>query len=276
MTFMARAAPASSLQTLPKWAHHLLPILIVLLAGGGIVRLQVNRLAQLEARANQPQTKAEYLREEAQTLSGLKLLAKVPSLGFDNLIADWSFLSFIQYFGDDKARPQTGYKVSPEFFKLAVDRDPRFLGMYSYLSAGVTLYAGKPQETVRLLQQGAAAMPPAMQPDAYFLWQAKGTDELLFLGRSADARKSYETAAKWASQSPKPELQAIAARSRRTAQFLASNPDSRRARVGSWFNILTNAIDDPTRQFALHQITVLGGKISVQNGALQVKLPKKD
>jgi hypothetical protein len=276
MTFMARAALASSLQTLPKWAHHLLPILLVLLAGGGIVRLQVNRLAQLEARANQPQTKAEYLREEAQTLSGLKLLAKVPSLGFDNLIADWSFLSFIQYFGDDKARPQTGYKVSPEFFKLAVDRDPRFLGMYSYLSAGVTLYAGKPQETVRLLQQGAAAMPPAMQPDAYFLWQAKGTDELLFLGRSADARKSYETAAKWASQSPKPELQAIAARSRRTAQFLASNPDSRRARVGSWFNILTNAIDDSTRQFALHQITVLGGKISVQNGALQVKLPKED
>jgi hypothetical protein len=273
---MARAALASSPQPLTKWAHRLLPIFIALSTGGGIVWLQVSRLAQLEARANQSQTKAEYLREEQQTQASLQVLAKMPALGFDNLIADWSFLSFIQYFGDDKARPQTGYKVSPEFFKLAVDRDPRFLGMYSYLSAGVTLYAGKPQETVRLLQQGASTIPPAMQPDAYFLWQAKGTDELLFLGRSADARKSYETAAAWASQSPKADLQAIAARSRRTAQFLASNPDSRRARVGAWFNILTNAIDDPTRQFALRQIKALGGTISVQNGALQVKLPKED
>jgi hypothetical protein len=276
MTFMARAASVSSLQTFHKWAHRLLPICTVLLTGGGIVWLQVSRLAQLEARANQPQTKAEYLREEQQTHAGLQFLAKVPALGFDNLIADWSFLSFIQYFGDDKARPQTGYKVTPEFFKLAVARDPRFLGMYSYLSAGVTLYAGKPQETVRLLQQGTQSIPPAMQPDAYFLWQAKGTDELLFLGRSSDAQKSYETAAAWASQSPTADLQAIAARSRRTAQFLASNPDSRRARVGSWFNILTNAIDDPTRQFALRQIKALGGTIQIQNGALQVKLPKED
>jgi hypothetical protein len=276
MTFMTRAASASSLQTLPKWADRLLPIFIVLLTGGGIVWLQVSRLAQLEARANQPQTKAEYLREEQQTQTGLQLLAKMPALGFNNLIADWSFLSFIQYFGDDKARPQTGYRITPDFFKLAVDRDPRFLGMYSYLSAGVTLYGGKPQETVRLLQQGAASIPPVMQPDAYFLWQAKGTDELLFLGRSADARRSYETVADWASQSPKADLQAIAARSHRTAQFLASNPDSRRARVGSWFNILTNAIDDPTRRFALRQIKALGGTISVQNGALQVKLPKQD
>jgi hypothetical protein len=274
MTFMARVA--SSFQALPKWFRHLLPLLIVVLTGGGIVRLQINRLAQLEARANQPQTKAEYLREEQQTQASIQLLAKMPALGFDNLIADWSFLSFIQYFGDDQARPQTGYKVAPDFFKLVVDRDPRFLGMYSYLSAGVTLYAGKPQETVRLLQQGTQSIPPAMQADAYFLWQAKGTDELLFLGRSADAQKSYEAAAAWASQSPDPDLQAIAARSRRTAQFLASNPDSRRARVGSWFNILTNAIDDPTREFALRQIKALGGKVSVQNGALQVKLPKDD
>jgi hypothetical protein len=276
MTFMARVALAPSVSAWPKWFRHLLPIFIAVLTGGGIVRLQVNRLAQLEARANQPQTKAEYLREEQQTQASIQLLAKMPALGFDNLIADWSFLSFIQYFGDDQARPQTGYKVAPDFFKLIVDRDPRFLGMYSYLSAGVTLYGGKPQETVRLLEQGASSIPPAMQSDAYFLWQAKGTDELLFLGRSADARKSYETAAAWAGQSPKEDLQAIAARSRRTAQFLASNPDSRRARVGSWFNIVTNAIDDPTREFAMRQIKALGGTLSVQNGALQVKLPKED
>lgn len=273
---MARVALTSSFKSLSKWSAYLLPLLVVVVAGGAIVRLQVDRLTQIEAKADQPQTKAEYLREEQQILASLQLARKLPALGFDNLVANWSFLSFLQYFGDDKARPQTGYRLAPDFFKLIVDRDPRFLGMYSYLSAGVTLYGGKPQETVRLLEQGAKSIPPVMQSEAYFLWQAKGTDELLFLGRSADAQKSYETAADWASKSPSPERQAIAARSRRTAQFLASNPDSRRARVGSWFNILTNAIDDPTRQFAANQIKALGGTLTVQNGAVQVKLPKTD
>jgi hypothetical protein len=70
--------------------------------------------------------------------------------------------------------------------------------------------------------------------------------------------------------------QAIAARSRQTAQFLATNPDSRRARVGAWYNILTNAIDDRTRQFAAKQIQALGGTIIQKNGAFQVKLPHSD
>ena len=263
-------------KNLPAWTRHLASGLLILLAGGGTIVLQLNRFAQLEERSAQQQTKAEYLREAQQTQTSLRLLGQTPRLGFENLIADWAFLNFIQYFGDDKARPQTGYSVAPDFFKLAVQRDPRFLGMYTYLSASVTLYAGRPQETVKLIEQGTKSIPPSMQAEAYFLWQAKGTDELLFLGRSQDARKSYEMAANWASQSPSPDLQDIAARSRKTAEFLASNPDSRRARVGSWFNILTNAVDEPTRHLAIRNIKALGGTLSIQNGALQVKLPQTD
>jgi hypothetical protein len=148
--------------------------------------------------------------------------------------------------------------------------------MYPYLSSSITLYAGRPQESVRLLKQGAQAIPSSMQSRAYFLWQAKGTDELLFLGNTQAATQSYEMDAFWASQSNDPQMQAIAQRSLQTAKFLASNPDSRRARVGSWFNILTNAIDDPTRQLAAKQIQALGGKIIQHNGAFQVKLPEAD
>jgi hypothetical protein len=46
--------------------------------------------------------------------------------------------------------------------------------------------------------------------------------------------------------------------------------------VGSWFNRLTHAINDPTRQFAAKQIQALGGKIIQSNGAFQVKLPEAD
>ncbi|WP_404787619.1 hypothetical protein [Altericista sp. CCNU0014] len=251
-------------------------VAIVLLSYGTIAHLQLSRLSEIDRKADRPLTKAEYLREEQQTQASLKLLAKLPTFGFDNLIANWSFLNFLQYFGDDQARPKTGYRITPDFFQVVVDRDPRFLAMYPYLSASVSLYGGKPQETVRLLQQGINAIPPAMQSEAYFLWQAKATDELLFLGKTQDARRSYEMAASWASQSKDPQMQAIAARSLQTAQFLATNPDSRRARVGSWYNILTNAIDQPTREFAAKQIQALGGEIVNRNGAFQVKLPQTD
>jgi hypothetical protein len=265
-----------SLRILSYWFRISGSALIIMISYGIIVHLQISRLSQLDRKANQPLTKAEYLREEKQTQASLKLLAKLPTFGFDNLVANWSFLNFLQYFGDDQARPKTGYRITPDFFQVIVDRDPRFLVMYPYLSASVSLYGGQPQQTVRLLQKGINAIPPAMQPEAYFLWQAKATDELLFLGRTQDARHSYEMAATWASQSKDPQMVAIAQRSRQTAQFLASNPDSRRARVGSWFNILTNAIDDPTRQFAVKQIKALGGEIIQRNGAFQVRLPQAD
>jgi hypothetical protein len=265
-----------SIRILSHWPRIAGSVFIMVISYGLIVHLQISRLSQLDRKANQPLTKAEYLREVQQTQASLKLLAKLPAFGFDNLVADWSFLNFLQYFGDDQARPKTGYRITPDFFQIIVDRDPRFLSMYPYLSASISLYGGQPQQTVRLLQQGINAIPSAMQPEAYFLWQAKATDELLFLGKTQDARRSYEMAAAWASRSSDPQLQAIAKRSRQTAQFLATNPDSRSARVSSWYNILTNAIDDRTRQFAAKQIQALGGTIIQKNGAFQVKLPHSD
>jgi hypothetical protein len=268
--------PIASAGTLSRSPQLFLTAIILVLSYAIIAHLQLSRLSQLDRKGDKPLSKAEYLREERQTQASLKLLAKLPTFGFDNLIANWSYLSFLQYFGDDQARPKTGYRITPDFFHVIVDRDPHFLGMYPYLSASVSLYGGQPQQTVSMLQQGINAIPPSMQSEAYFLWQAKATDELLFLGRTQDARRSYEMAASWASQSSDPQMQAIAARSRQTAQFLATNPDSRRARVGAWYNILTNAIDDRTRQFAAKQIQALGGTIIQKNGAFQVKLPHSD
>jgi hypothetical protein len=266
---------ASSL-VLSQWTSLFLTTVIVLLSYGTVIHLQLSRLSQIDRKAKKHLTKAEYFREEQQTQASLKLLAKLPTFGFSNVIANWSFLNFLQYFGDDQARPMTGHRITPDFFQVIVDRDPRFLNMYPYLSASVSLYGGQPQQTVRLLQQGINNIPQIMQSEAYFLWQAKATDELLFLGRTQDARRSYEMAASWASQSNNPQLQAIAQRSHQTAQFLATNPDSRSARVSSWYNILTNAIDDSTRQFAAKQIQALGGEIINRNGAFQVRLPKND
>ncbi len=247
---------------------------IAIVCAGAIAHLQFAQVKAAEQKALQGVTKAEALREEAQYKTSMALASKLPSSGFDNLIADWAFLNVVQYFGDEDARPKTGYSVTPDFFEVVVARDPLFLDMYPYLSSMVTLYGGQPQKSVDLLEQGLASIPTAMKPDAYFLWQAKATDELLFLGQPQAARQSYEQAAAWASLSKNAELQGVAQRSRQTAQFLASNPDSRQAQVSAWYNILTNAIDQRTQRFASQQIEALGGRVSVtDDGLLTVQMP---
>jgi hypothetical protein len=251
--------------------------IIIFLASIGIIYLQFSQLAKLEAHTHKLQNKQAYQLEELKTQQNLEVLTKFPRSNFRNLVADWTFLSFLQYFGDADAREKTGTRLAPNFFDVAVHQDPLFLEMYPYLSASVTLYAGKPERTVQLLEKAAQAIPTKIKPKAYFLWQAKGTDELLFLGENKAAKGSYEMAANWAERSSDPTTKVVAERSRQTAQFLAANPDSRRARVGAWFNVLTSAVDNNARQLAQQQIHRLGGEIYVlSNGAFQVRLPKSD
>lgn len=250
---------------------------IALICAGAIAHLQFSQVKAAEKQAGQEVTKADALREEAQYQTNMALAEKIPSSGFDNLIADWAFLNVVQYFGDDEARSKTGYSVTPDFFEVVVKRDPLFLDMYSYLSSMVTLYGGQPQKSIDMLDQGLAAIPDAMKPEAYFLWQAKATDELLFLGQPQAARKSYEQAAAWAGLSNTPELRRVAQRSRQTAQFLATNPDSRQAQASAWSNVLVSAVDQRTRQFASSQIEALGGRVSVtDDGLLSIQLPSDD
>jgi hypothetical protein len=209
MTMKETSNPLTEFLSVPKWASSTAIIALISISGSSLIYLQFKQLTQLETNRHKGLTKQDYQLEDHRTKESLKLMSKLPSLDFDNLVADWAFLNFIQYFGDSDARPKTGYSVLPNFFDVIVDHDPLFLDMYPYLSSSVTLYGGRPQESVRLLKQGAQAIPPSMQPSAYFLWQAKGTDELLFLGNTQAATQSYEMAANWAQRSVDPSIQAI-------------------------------------------------------------------
>ncbi len=255
--------------------HHFVTPGIIFLATIAVITLQWSKFQTTKALQSETQSKSYYLLEEKQIAANAALLKKVPALGHDNLVADWAFLNFVQYFGDDNARAATGYRVNPDFFETVVDRDPRFLSMYPYLSSAVTLFSGNPTKSVDLLTQGIQEMPDSLKPDAYFLWQAKATDELLFLGDPAAAQASYEKVVEWASLSADPERQAIAARAQQTAQFLSQNPNSRNAQISSWFNILSSAIDDQTRSLAVQQIRNLGGTVEFSpEGRVRISFPE--
>lgn len=243
-----------------------------LLIGGallGIAILQNTRLSQLQSKAVVPEL--DVLTQDLQILeSQLKLLKESPTFGFQNLLADWTFLQFLQYFGNGPAREKTGYWLSPDFFEVVVKNDPRFLLSYLFLSTSSSLYAGTPGRTVTLMNEGLQSMAPQTPPQSYLVWRYKAIDELLFLGDGKTARNSYLKAAKWASQSPDPAAAAAVASSLQSADFLAKNPNSKPAQINAWINILLNAVDGRTQSLAIQQIEELGGTVTIENGEVRV------
>jgi hypothetical protein len=247
---------------------------IALICLGATVVLQLPKLHSLTHTVNSP---TEYFKEEEFERTQITLFKQLPSFSFNNLIADWAFLKFLQYFGDGLTRQKTGYSLAPEYFEVIVNRDPRFIKPYLFISAASSIYAGRPDRTVALMEEGLKSISPNNSPDSYLIWIYKAADELLFLGDTKAAQRSYEMAARWASIQNGPQSQQIAARARETAQFLASNPDSKRAQANSWAMVLVNAVDDRTRQLAIDRIEALGGKVTITTqGEVKIAPPKND
>jgi hypothetical protein len=258
------------------WRSLQLPLMIAACMGG-IAWSQTINLQRLQANASRDL--ATYQQRFEQTRLQLKTWEKLAPYSFRNLTASWSFLQFMQHFGDTPARNQTGYALTPEFFQFIVNRDPRFLEAYFYLSPANTLYAGRPELSVQLIGRGLGSFSPKIHPDSYYLWFYKAADQILFLGDTPGAKQSYEMAARWASQVNTPHSLAMAASARDTTKFLARNPNSKRARANAWAILLTNAVDAQTQMLAARQIKALGGQVYIeQRGnmrAVRVRLPEE-
>lgn len=213
-----------------------------------------------------------YAKQEEYQKSRLNLLNKVPNFGFDNLVADFTFLNFAQYFGDYEARNDLGYSLVPDYFKTIVKQDPRFVSAYLHLAPASTMFAGQPQKTVAIMSEGLKSLNPQIDK-SYLVWTYKGVDELLFLGEKVAAQNSYATGAKWASYHSDERSKVISNRAKETAEFLASNPDSTKAQASSWMMLFTNAKDRQVRQMALQQIKYLGGEVIINGNKITVKMP---
>jgi hypothetical protein len=222
------------------------------------------------------QTLAETRKSVRDEEARLKLIRQLPSrgLGFNNMIANFAFLQFLQYFGDDIARNnfQTGYGLSPLYFANIVDRDPRFLSSYIYMSSSVSMFAGLPREAINIYSKGLKALDPDRQPSAYTVWRYKATDQLLFLGDAKGARESYLQAAAWgdrASLSDKKLVEnskLVAEFSRQSAKWLEEDRDLTKAQIGAWSMALQNAVDKKTVQIIAQEVDKLGMKIEIKNG----------
>jgi hypothetical protein len=255
-----------------KFLNGFISFLLMGLALIGVFYLQEGRFEQRKKVEGD-----SFFIEEKSVKTFLDIQGKMPSFGFDNVVADWNFLQFIQYFGDTNAREKTGYSLIPEFFEIMVKKDPRFTRAYLILSPSNSLYAIEPEITVDLLKKVLQKVSPQTDPLASFVWIYKGVDEMLFLGDTKAAENSYRMAANWVLISHGKSGQKVAQRLLETAQFLAKNPDSRKARISAWTTVLSGAIDEQTQQRAIKEIRSLGGQVKVTfQGKLEITFPEKD
>jgi hypothetical protein len=240
----------------------------ILVLVGGLAALQWPRLrAQTQTQTLDPE---EIAAAQALTAAQLDMWATAPTLGFDNLVAGWTFLNFLQYFGDTDARAASDYSVTPKFFEVIVNRDPYFRLPYLFMSGTVSLFAGQPETTVALLDQGLSHLTPTFPPESYLLWRYKAVDELLFLGDTAAARQSFLMAADWAAQSPIPGADDSARRARDTAEFLRQNPTSPEVQVDAWLQVWGNAVNDEVREMVRQRIQDLGFDLVIEGDRVQV------
>lgn len=236
---------------------------LLLICGLGITRLQQPKL---EVLSGSHLDNRDYEREINKEDIKVNLFKNLPAFGFDNLLADWGMLQFIQYYGDEEARKKTGYHLSPDYLEVIVNNDPRFTLAYMIISPASSINAGRPDRTISLMNRGVKSLTPDIEK-AYYVWLYKGVDELLFLGDIPEAKRSYSMAGDWANQAGN---KFIASMAQGTVKFLSTKPDSRRAQVGAWFMIYVNVADKETKAFAKGNIERLGGKLILsENGRVQ-------
>ncbi len=245
-------------------------------AFAAIVYLQTPQLAAIKERSK-IMDKSQLRAAEAQTKIHLSLAKTLPTFGFNNLVADWYFIDFIQYFGDTDVRQKAGYGAAMEYFEAILDRDPRFMAAYFYLSSTGSMYAGAPERSVKIMESGLKSLSPKVPDRGYYIWRLKAVDELLFLGDVPAARNSMQNAANWARQYSTPEGKNIARLSQNTAAYLARNPNSKQAQFDAWNMVLSSAVDDFVIKRAIAGIIATGGKVTTTpTGEFKVEAPAKD
>jgi hypothetical protein len=246
--------------------------LSLIIGTAGIIALQNNNLQAKTSAKEQ----TSYHEQEQALKAKIEIQKRVPTFGLNNLIADWNYLQFIQYFGDAEARAVTGYSLVTDYFEVAVDKDPHFTNSFLSFSAANSLFAGQPRKTVELIDKVLESATPDLPGYPFLLWTYKATDEILFLGNLGAAKNSYEQAAEWANMRNDDLGKELSSRYLATAKFLASNPNSTDAQIGAWANVLNQAQDLKTQQHAIKQLEELGAEVSVtKEGEIKITRPEK-
>jgi hypothetical protein len=234
-----------------------LPAIAPFICLAGIVFLQ----SQEYKKSIQELNRADYLEQEQEQVRKIAWQQQTPTLNFDNLIASWSYLNFVQYFGDQPARETIGYELVPDYFATISKLDPHFTQAHLRLAIANSMYAGNPEKSIALIEELLQSVDPKSEESA-LLWTSKGLDELLFLGDKEAAINSYKMAAKWASLSNHNNLENLYLKNLETALASTTEIELKEAQISAWSSILVNIQDYHRKKEIQDKISNLQAEIS--------------
>ncbi|MFN3361116.1 MAG: hypothetical protein ACK421_06810 [Pseudanabaenaceae cyanobacterium] len=263
----------------PDW---LIPLVVALIGGTVAIALQQQNLGRITL-GQTPESDRAWVEREYRTL---KAMQKLPprGFGFNNVIANWHFLSFLQYYGDYVARDdhKTGYGLSKEYFRIITARKPYMFASYSYLTSSISIHAGEPEITVQLLEAALKQIQPEQFYFTYLVWSQKGLEEFLFLGDSEKAQQSYRQAIEALDRANLPaELQQRRDLIRRLyldrIEFLKQKYDPITVQRMGWFLVLESTPDVRTRKKVVAKLQELGVSIEInEEGEIKLNSPRQD
>ncbi|MFM7711337.1 MAG: hypothetical protein ACKO7A_00930, partial [Microcystis sp.] len=99
---------------------------LVAVIGGLMVAMVEMQQEKVKTLTKEKLLERNYSQESLLKNAQVELLKNMPAFGFDNMLANWSMLQFIQYYGDVDARRETSYGLSPDFMEIVTKNDPKF------------------------------------------------------------------------------------------------------------------------------------------------------
>ncbi len=175
------------------------------------------------------------------------------TFGYRNLLADWYWLDFVQYFGDIDTRRRTGYARSAEYLQLVTALNPAFLFAYAQANFAVAEMMAQPKLAIAILEAGAVrnpGRPDALgMPGTWYLYRLAGSVAFRHFGDYGRAARFYALAA---SQPAAPAVMKDNA-----AAFYQAANDSERA-IRLWREFYYEAPLPELRAEALRHLKALG------------------
>lgn len=233
--------------------------LVIYISLAGILFLQNNYRSKIISQNKN----SNFFQEEQRLNSKINLQKILPTFGFNNLKADQLFLSFIQYFGDESAREETGYTLTSKYFTTLINYDPNFVAAYLTMANANSMYAGEAEKTITFIEEILDSSNLESDSELYsLLWLYKAYDELLFLGDLKAAEFSYHQAQQLLSQHQRNSPQVIKSIYFPDIQSLSENSDTVQAQINAWSSVLPHVRDRATKQKIIARISNLKSELS--------------
>jgi len=169
--------------------------------------------------------------------------AKACALGYDQLLADWYWLAFVQYIGDPAARDKDHYAAADQYLQLIVDLDPGFIKAYWFASFIIGSERQRSDRATKFIDRGIQA-----NPNNWYLPFIAGINQYLNARNDTAAAKYYKMAAKF------PDAPQWLARQ---AAILEAGIPSIIKEINIWDSIYHSATDEMVKEKARARLIAL-------------------